>query len=95
MVRQALHMLGHTIGVEPSHGRHGALVQPAPPFGEQAAIRHLVGERVLEGVFAVREQAGLVQELVLLEISEPLMQCLLRQPGDGREDGVRHVLADD
>jgi hypothetical protein len=94
VVRQPLDMFRKPIRIKPQHGAHDPLVQRSPPLGEQAAIGNFVGERVLEGGLAVREQAGLVQKLVLLEIGQPPMQRVLRQPGDGVQDRVGNVLTD-
>jgi len=46
-------------------GRHGG-VQRAPPRPKEARIGHVVGQRVLERVFEVREKLRLVEELRLL-----------------------------
>ena len=54
-------------------------VQRAPPLLEQAAVGHLVGQRVLEGVLEVGEQARLVEELGGLQVGEAAAQLVLGQ----------------
>ena len=56
----------------------GALLQ-------QAAVRDLVGERVLEGVLEIRKEPGLVEELGGLQVVEPATERLVRQLGDRLE----------
>ena len=58
------------------------------------AVGDLVGERVLEGVLEVGEEARLVEELRGLEAREALAELLLRPLGDRLEQRERHVLAD-
>ena len=45
-------------------------MQYPPPLLEEAAVGHLLGEGVLEGVDQLGEQARLVQELGVLEMRE-------------------------
>ncbi len=59
-----------------------------------APIGDLVGEGVLEGVFEIREQAPLVEELGGLQTGEAAAERLLGQLGDGLKEGERHILAD-
>jgi len=54
-----------------------------------------VRERVLEGVFQIREQPRLVDELGGLQVVEPTPERVLRQLGDCLEQCERHVFADD
>ena len=62
---------------------------------QQAAVRDLVRERVLEGVLEIRKQPRLVDELGSLQAVEPAAERLVRQIGDRLEQRERHVLADD
>ncbi len=82
VLRQPLDMLAEAIGVERLDRRHDPGVQRAPPLVEHAAVGHLVGERVLEGVFEIGEEARLVEELGGLQMREPCAQRLLGQLGD-------------
>ena len=70
-------------------------VQRAPAVLEQAPVRDLVGERVLERVLELGEEPGLVEELGGLEVRELGAALLLRSVGDGVKQRERHVLADD
>jgi hypothetical protein len=45
-------------------------VEEAPPILEKASIGYLVGQRVLEGVLDVGEEARLVEELGGLQMGE-------------------------
>ena len=63
VVREPLDLLGQALGVERLDGLDDPGVQRAPALLEQAAVGDLVGERVLEGVLEIREQARLVEEL--------------------------------
>ena len=70
-------------------------MQHAPALLEQAPVGDLVGERVLEGVLEIREQARLVEELRPLEVPEPLAQAVLGLLRDRLEERERDVLPDD
>ena len=70
-------------------------MQRALPVMEQAAVRDLVGERVLERVFEVRKEAGLVEELAGLQAGQLGPHLVFRRVSDGEEERQRHVLADD
>jgi hypothetical protein len=74
----------------PSHrGVHG----PAPLF-ELAPERHLLGERVLEGVLDDRIDRGLVQELGAAERRQRALQRLARELRDLGEQRLGEVLPD-
>jgi hypothetical protein len=81
-MRQALGVLRQPLRVETLDGRDRPGVERAAANLEEASVGHLVGERVLEGVLDVREQACLVQELGGLEPGEALGQRVCRRPGD-------------
>ncbi len=70
VLREPLDVLAEAIGVERLDRRHDPGVQRAPPLVEHAAVGHLVGERVLEGVFEIGEEARLVEELGGLQMRE-------------------------
>ena len=61
--------------------------QHPPPLLEQAPVGHLMGERVLEGVFELGEQARLVEELGRLQVREAAMERGLGQLGNGLQQG--------
>ena len=96
VVGQALDVLGEPVGVEALDGLDDPGVERAPALLEQAAVGHLVGERVLEGVLEVGEEARLVEELGGLEVGEAVGAA--RPSGSSAiacEQGDGHVLADD
>ena len=68
---EPLDVLGQALGVERLDGVDDPGVERAPAILEQAPVGHLVGERMLEGVLEIREEARLVQELGRLEVGEP------------------------
>jgi hypothetical protein len=50
---------------------------------------------MLEGIFTLREKAGLVQELGRLEVRQAPVEGLLRQLGNGLHQGQGNLQADD
>ena len=74
MVGQPLDLLGQAVPGERLDGLDDAGVQHAPPLLEQAAVGHLVGQGVLEGVLQLGEEARLVQELGRLQVRETAVQ---------------------
>jgi hypothetical protein len=60
MVRQAFDLLDPSLGGQRLESLDQACVQPPPPLLEQTPIGHFVGQGVLEGVFVVGKQAGLI-----------------------------------
>ena len=82
------------ISVPPLDRAHERGVQRAPAVAQEASIGDLLGQRVLEGVFEIREEADLVEELGGLEVSQPTPQVFFGQLGNGEQKRERHVLAD-
>src|SRR6267143_3369675 len=66
-----------------------------PTLLQEAAVRDLVRQRVLEGVLEIRVEAGLVEELRGLQAVEPWAERLIREVGDRLKQRDRYVLADD
>ena len=62
---------------------------------EEATVRHVVRERVLEGVLELRIKPGLVEEVGGLQAAESAMERVVRQLRDGPEQRERHVFAND
>ncbi len=77
---QSVDVLVEASRVEALDGLHDARVQRPAMLEEQAAVRHVVGERVLEGVFEVRPEPGLVEELGGQEVLEPAAHRLDELP---------------
>ena len=63
----------------------------ASPLLEETAVGHLVGQGVLEGVFPLGEQARLVEELGPLELRQAAVQRLLREVGNGLQQGQGYL----
>ena len=63
MVGQPLDLLGQVVGIQRCHGVRDVRMQDASSLLEQTAIGGFMREGVLEGVFQLGEEAGLVEEL--------------------------------
>ena len=94
MVGQAFDLLGHPVPGERFEGLDNAGMQHAPPLLQQAAVGHLVGQGMLEGVFALREEACLVEELGRLQVCQAAMQDVFGQLGNGLQQRQGHLRAD-
>jgi hypothetical protein len=92
---QALDVLGQPARVEPFDGPDDPGVERLASLLEQRAVGDLIGERMLEGVLEIREEARLVEELRSLEVSEPLAQAVLRRFRDRLQQRKGDVLPDD
>ncbi len=64
-------------------GLNDARVQGPASLLEEAPIGHFLGQGMLEGIFQLRGEARLIEELVGLEVHEPTPECLLGQLRDG------------
>ena len=95
VVGEQLDLLRAPPAVQPLEGLHDPAVQLPTPVLEEAAVRHLMRQRVLERVLEIGEEMGLVQELGGLEVGELPPQRRLVHVGDGLEHRVRHILPDD
>ena len=69
-------------------------MKDAPSFLEQAAVGHLMRQRVLEGVLDVGKEPYLVQELRGLQSLESRLHDRLVGLGESLEQREWHVLAD-
>jgi hypothetical protein len=92
---EPLEVFSYPVGVEALDGLHDLRVECLAAPVEQAAVRHLVGKGVLEGVFGVWKQAGLVEELAGLKPREAAPQVVLGEIGDRLQQVKGDVLADD
>ena len=93
MVRQAFDLLGHPLGRERLKGLDNARVQHPPPLQQETAVGHLVRQGMLEGVFRLGEQAGLIQELRRLQVRQAAVQRRLGHVRNGPQQGEGHVRA--
>src|SRR5215813_8059551 len=92
---EPLSLLAETIPVERLERVDDPRVKIPAPLPQQAPVRDLMRERVLEGVFEIREEARLVEELGGLQPPERPAQPLLGQLSDCLQEPEGHVLADD
>ena len=93
MIGQTFDLLGHPISGKRLKGCNDTGMQHPPLLQQEAAIGHLVRQGVLEGVFRLGKQAGLVQELRRLEVCQATVQCRFRQVRNGPQQGKGHVHA--
>ena len=91
MVRQAFDLLGHPVPGERLQGLDDAGMQRAPPLLQEAAIGHLVGEGVLEGVLALGEEPRLIEKLGGLQVGQAAVERLLGQLGNGLQQRQGHL----
>src|SRR5262249_32266365 len=70
MVREAFSLFIQALRRKPFDGLDNLGVEGTPTLLEQAAIGHLLRERVLERVFEFRKQACLVEKLGGLQVGE-------------------------
>ena len=83
------------VWVQPLHGLDNAGMELAPARSEDAAVGDVVREGMLKGVFKVRNEFCLLEELAGLKIGEAQSQRLLCQLGDLVEDCEGYLLAND
>src|SRR5262245_41151662 len=92
---ETLEVLIEAVGIQPLDGGDDLPVQGAPLPIEQAAVRHLVGQRVLERVLHLGKQTRLVEELRGLKVSETAAKRVVIDARDRSYQGEGHVLPDD
>src|SRR5262249_52995596 len=95
MVCESINVLGEAISIPGLDGVHDPSVKLPAPIVQHAAVCHLMGERMLEGVLGVRIETSLVEEFGGLQAAKSASKRLVRQVGDRLEQYPGHVLADD
>src|SRR5712691_1650887 len=95
VVGELFDVLRQTSRIEVLDGLDDPGMEGAPPLLKQAAVRHLVGQRMLERVFEVGEELRLVEELRRLQAGEAAAKLILGRVRDRLELRERHILADD
>ena len=93
MVRQAFDLLDHPVGRERFEDLNNVRVQYPPLLQQETAVSYLVRQSMLEGVFLLGEQAGVIQELRRLHVCQTVVQCLLGHIRNGPQQGKGHVCA--
>src|SRR5262245_21226851 len=63
VVREPFGLLYHLVPGERLQGLHNTGMEHAPPLLQETAIGYFVSERVLKCIFALGEQAGLIDKL--------------------------------
>jgi len=92
-VGQTFHLLRSPVTRECLKGCHDLGVQDTSALLEQGAVRHLVRQRMLEGLLALRKEARLVQKLGRLEVGQPPMQRHLGELSNGLQQQQGHLAA--
>ena len=85
VVGEALDLFIQPVCVESLDRANNLRVQRLAPLLQQAAVGHLVGQRVLEGVLQVREELRLVDELRFLQVGKAAAQDVVGLLRDGRQ----------
>ena len=93
MVRQPFDLLGHPVPGERLQGLDDAGMEHPPPLLQQAAVGHLVGQGVLEGVFALGKEPGLVEELGACKVRQATLEHRLGHVGNGLQQRQGHLRA--
>jgi hypothetical protein len=70
MVSQPFDLLGSPVSGERLESLDDAGMEGAPPLLEQRLVGDLLGERMLEGILVLGEEARLVEELRGLQMGE-------------------------
>ena len=78
MMRQELRLVLDNIGETLLESQRDALVAVLAARAKQGLISDFVGERVLESVFEIGKQTGLVEKLRRLEVGETATEFLFR-----------------
>ena len=87
--------LGHPLPGERLQGLDDARVQRTPPLLEQRLVGHLLSEGVLEGIFELGKEVGLVEEFRGLQLGERTVQARLGDLPQGLKQQEGYVRADD
>jgi hypothetical protein len=95
MVGQAVQLLGHPLPGERFKGLDNAGMQRPPPLQQEAAVRDLMGEGVLEGVLVLGEEPCLVEELGALQGGQVMLEHRLRHVGNRVQQRPGHLHAND
>src|SRR5262249_53802550 len=91
LVGQAFGLLGPPVPSERFEGRDDAGMQRPPSLLEQTTVGHLMGQGMLEGVLTLGKETRLIEKLGRLEVRHAAMQRVLRQLGNGLEQGEGYL----
>src|SRR4029453_16546132 len=92
---EPLDLLTEAITIEALHGLHDPDMEVTASAAEDAPVGHLMGERVLEGVLEIGEEARLVEKLGRLKMAQPPTDRPFLFVRHRHEEGQREVLPDD
>ena len=88
MVGQPFDLLAQPVGIERLQCLHDLGMQGAPPLLQQAAVGHLAGEGMLEGVGMLREELRLVEELLPWRCARPRCSASSGSPASRCNSGT-------
>jgi hypothetical protein len=91
---EAFDMLAEAVGIEPLQRRENTRVQCSPTVLKDPAVGDLVGQSVLERVFEVGEETGLIEGFCGLQPRETLSQLIFGVLGNRLKEIEGYVLAD-
>jgi hypothetical protein len=86
MVRETFNVFAAPLGIEHFQRLHDPRVEAAPPLVREIPVGDLLGEGMLESVLDLGKEAGLIEELSGLQVSEAVPDLLLRLLGDGLQE---------
>src|SRR5712691_2170325 len=92
---EPLDLFAKPIGVKLLYGLHDARVDVATAIAEHPAVGDVVSEGMLESVLQVGKQLCRIKKLGLLQIPEQAAEVVLRQPGNGMQQGQWDVMSND
>jgi hypothetical protein len=93
MVGDSFDLLGGAVAGKPLEGFHNPSVECPPLLLKETTACHLLGEDVFEDIDEVGGKTRLVQELGGLDGREGVVEFPRWPPGDGMQQGERHVFA--
>ena len=79
---QPFDLRGHPVSGESLEGLDDVGMELPPPLQQEAAVGHLLGEGVLEGVGVLGKEPRLVEKLRRLEVRQGTVQGVVGQPGN-------------
>src|SRR5262249_46847133 len=93
MMGEAIDPLNEAVGIQSLDTLGDACVEPSTPVVDEAAIGNLMGQRVLERVFEIREESRFIEQLGALKPGEPAPEVVVREAGDRLKQSEGYILA--
>src|SRR5262245_18615322 len=93
MMPELFRVLAQSVLVEQFGGLHYSGVEATPVLHKKTTVGDLMRKGMLKGIFGVRAQSSLIEELGVLEVGETYAKLVLWKIGDRSQKGKRHVPA--